>query len=82
MVRRWSNQLSARGFAHLFFASARLPGRGGKGTSWCSVAGVFSVDNQPLTAGILLRTAKPTNLGQRIVSEEAQWLDVLTTKLG
>ncbi len=80
LVRRWTNQLSARGFGHLFFASAKLPGRGGKGTEWCSVAGMFTVEGQPLMAGIVLRTAKPTNLGQRIVAEEAQWLDVLRTR--
>ena len=35
--------VSARGFAHLFFSNARLPGQAGKGTPWSSVAGVVKV---------------------------------------
>lgn len=77
LVRQWPPQLSPRGFAHAFFAHARLPGDGGKGTHWCSLAGVFKVQGQPVMAGLILRTAAPTNLGQAIVEQETKWLDVL-----
>ncbi|MCR4414748.1 MAG: hypothetical protein NUV77_20215, partial [Thermoguttaceae bacterium] len=32
VYRRWPAQVSARGFAHMFFSKVRLPGQGGKGT--------------------------------------------------
>ena len=46
LVRRWPNQVSATGFAHVFFNNAKLPGTGGKGTPWSSVAGVVQVSGQ------------------------------------
>jgi hypothetical protein len=81
LVRRWPPQLSVRGFAHSFFVHARLPGQGGKGTPWCSVAGVFRVDNQPVMAGLVLRAASNVNLGQQIIDSEGKWHDVLRVKL-
>jgi hypothetical protein len=81
LVRRWPPQLSVRGFAHSFFVHARLPGQGGKGTPWCSVAGVFRVDNQPVMAGLVLRAASNVNLGQQIVDNEGKWQDVLRVKI-
>jgi hypothetical protein len=81
LVRRWPPQLSAGGFAHSFFVHARLPGQGGKGTPWCSVAGVFRVDNQPVMAGLVLRAASNVSLGQRIVDSEGKWQDVLRVKI-
>jgi hypothetical protein len=82
LVRCWPPQLSVRGFAHSFFVHARLPGQGGKGTPWCSVAGVFRVDNQPVMAGLVLRAASNVNLGQQIVDREGKWQDVLRVKIG
>jgi hypothetical protein len=76
-VRFWPAQMSPRGFAHAFFGYARLPGDGGKGTHWCSLAGVFKVQGQPVMAGFIFRTAAPTNLGQGIIEQETKWLDVL-----
>jgi hypothetical protein len=81
LVRRWPPQLSVRGFAHSFFVHARLPGQGGKGTPWCSVAGVFRVDNQPVMAGLVLRAASNVHLGQQIVDNEGKWQDVLRVKI-
>jgi len=76
LIRRWPAQLSVSGFAHQFFSQAKLPGRGGKGTPWSSAAGVFKIEGQPIMLAMILRAAAPTNLGQRILGEEAQWLDV------
>jgi hypothetical protein len=80
LIRRWPNQVSARGFAHQFFANAKLPGDGGKGTPWSSVAGVFKLKGQPLMAALVLRTASPNSLGQTIIEEEHQWLGCLRVR--
>ena len=76
-VRRWPNQLSTRGFAHAFFQHVRLPGDGGKGTPWSSVAGVVKIRGQSLVAGLVLRTAQPTSHGQEIIDLEGKWLSML-----
>lgn len=80
LVRYWPRQLSPRGFAQLFFNNVRLPGQKGKGTNWCSVAGVFKVENQPMMIGLLMRSERPTSLGQVTVEHEAQWLDLVRIK--
>jgi len=80
LVRYWPRQLSAKGFAHAFFGHARLPGQGGKGTPWCSAAGIFKIEGQPLMAGLVMRAQTTSNLGQAIVEREAQWLDLLRIK--
>ena len=80
VYRKWPPQLSVRGFAHMFFGHAQLPGQGGKGTPWCSAAGLFKVDGQVFMAGLVMRAETTTNLGQRIIEEEAQWLDILRIK--
>jgi hypothetical protein len=80
VFRRWPNQLSVRGFAHKYFARVRLAGPGGRALPWCSVAGVFKIEGQPYLVGMLLRTATPTNLGQRIVDDATQWLSVLRAR--
>jgi len=80
LIRRWPNQVSASGFAHLFFSNARLPGAGGKGTPWSSVAGVFKIKGQPVMAGLVLRAAQPNSLGQTVIDEEHKWLGCLRVK--
>ncbi len=80
LIRRWPNQVSARGFAHLFFNHARLPGVGGKGTVWSSVAGVVKIGEQPVMAGLVLRAAAPNSLGQTVIDAEHQWLGCLRVK--
>ena len=80
LVRRWPQQLSTSGFAHSFFRHAKLPGDGGKGTQWCSAAGVARVRGQPVMAGLLMRSELPNSLGQVIVEHESKWLDVLRVK--
>ncbi|MBN1394217.1 MAG: hypothetical protein JW959_04285 [Pirellulales bacterium] len=80
LVRRWPNQVSARGFAHLFFKHAKLPGLAGKGTVWSSVAGVVKVAGEPVMAGLVLRAAVPNSIGQTIVDAEHQWLGCLRVK--
>jgi hypothetical protein len=80
LVCRWPNQVSARGFAHLFFSNARLPGLAGKGTPWSSVAGVFRLAEEPLMAGLVLCAAKPNTLGQTTIDAEHQWLGCLRVR--
>jgi hypothetical protein len=80
LIRRWPHQVSASGFAHLFFSNARLPGTGGKGSPWSSVAGVFKLKGQPVMAGLVLRADKPNSLGQTVIEEEHQWLGCLRVK--
>jgi hypothetical protein len=80
LVRRWPNQISARGFAHLFFNNAKLPGTAGKGTPWSSVAGMFKFQGKPVMAGLVLRAAKPNSLGQTIIDAEYQWLGCLRVR--
>jgi hypothetical protein len=74
LIRRWPSQVSANGFAHLFFKQVRLPGDGGRGTAWSSMAGVLKVKGQPLMAGLVFRAAEPNSLGQTIIESEHQWL--------
>jgi hypothetical protein len=80
LYRKWPPQMSTRGFAHTFFGQAKLPGEGGKGSPWSSAAGIFKIEGQPLMAGLVLRAKDPSNLGQKIVEEESQWLDLLRIK--
>ncbi|MBN2583121.1 MAG: hypothetical protein JXL80_08635 [Planctomycetes bacterium] len=80
VVRRWPPQLSAKGFAHMFFQHVRLPGEGGKGTPWSSAAGLLKIEGQPLMAGLVLRTESPSSHGQEIVQKEEQWLSMLRVK--
>jgi hypothetical protein len=80
LIRRWPSQVSASGFAHLFFSNARLPGMGGKGTAWTSAAGVFKMRNQPVMAGLVFRAALPNSLGQTIIDDEHKWLGCLRVK--
>jgi len=80
LVRRWPQQLSAKGFAHTFFGHARLPGQGGKGTPWCSAAGLAKIEGQPFMAGLVMRTATTSSHGQEIIESEEQWMRVLRVK--
>jgi hypothetical protein len=80
VVRRWANQVSVRGFAHLFFSNAQLPGTAGKGTPWTSVAGVFKAQGQAVMVGIVLRADRPNSFGQTIVESEDQWIGCLRVK--
>jgi hypothetical protein len=80
LIRRWPSQVSANGFAHLFFNHARLPGDGGKGTPWSSMAGVFKAKGQPVMAGLIFRAEGPNSLGQTIIESEHQWLGCLRVR--
>ena len=80
LIRRWPPQLSTNGFVHSFFRHAKLPGDAGKGTCWCSVAGVAKREGQPVMAGLVMSTESPNGLGQAIVEQEAKWLDILRIK--
>lgn len=80
LVRRWPNQVSARGFAHLFFNHAKLPGTAGKGTVWSSVAGIAKIGDEPIMVGLVLRAAAPNSLGQAVIDAEHQWLGCLRVK--
>ncbi len=77
-VRRWPAQLSSSGFAHAFFANAKLPGDGGKGSCWSSLAGTAKIEGRvPLMVGLLFRTDQPTGFGQEIITSESDWLRIL-----
>lgn len=77
----WPNQVSASGFAHRVFNSVKLPGDGGKGSPWATVAGIAKVHNQPIMAGLVLRAANANHFGQTIIEAEHQWLGCLRVKL-
>jgi len=77
LVRRWPGQLSSQGFAHAYFNNVRLPGDGGKGSPWCSVAGRADYLGQKLLVGMTFRTDAPNSLAQLSLDNERQWLDVL-----
>ena len=82
LMLRWPAQFSASGFAHTFARHVRLPGDGGRGTPWSSVAGVFKIEGQPLMAGLVLRSESANSLGQQIVDSEDKWLGCLRVKSG
>jgi len=80
LVCRWPAQLSTQGFAHAFFQNVRLPGDGGRGTPWCSAAGVMKFHDRPLMVGLVMRSERPTTHGQTIVVSAEQWLDLLRVR--
>lgn len=82
LMRGWPAQLSVQGYSHRFFQEVRLPGDGGKGTPWSSVAGVFKFRGQALMAGLVLRARQPNSLGQVIIESEHEWLGCLRVKGG
>ncbi len=73
----WPPQLSAEGFAHAFFAQAKLPGDVGKGTPWCSAAGRFKVRRKSLMVALVMRAESANNFGQSIIKKEHEWLGIL-----
>lgn len=82
LIRRWSGQLSVKGFAHVVFQKCPLPGDGGKGTPWSTIAGVIEFEGQPLMAGLILRAESTNSHGQQIVDEAHEWLDRVRVKSG
>ncbi len=80
LVRRWPPQVSAKGFAHTVFQHCRLPGDGGKGTPWSSVAGLLKIEGHAMMAGLILRTESTSSHGQEIIEREEQWLSILRAK--
>lgn len=80
LIRCWPSQVSASGFAHLFFNHVRLPGNAGKGTPWSSMAGMFKTKGQPVMAGLIFHAAGPNSLGQTIIEAEHQWLGCLRVR--
>jgi len=82
LVRYWPAQVSVRGFANLLFSHVRLPGEGGKGTPWSTVAGIVKLQGQPLMAGLILRAESSNSLGQIVIDREEKWLGCLRVKPG
>jgi hypothetical protein len=80
LVRCWPNQVSTRGFAHLFFSNIRLPGLAGKGTPWSAVAGIVKHQGVPVMIGLVLRAASSNSLGQLVINTEHEWLGCLRVK--
>ncbi len=81
LIRAWPEQLSATGFAHLFFANAKLPGERGKGSPWCSLAGKFEAEGDFYMAALLFRSAKPNSLGE-FTMEPTDWLGCVRVRAG
>ncbi|MBN2022064.1 MAG: hypothetical protein JW809_04660 [Pirellulales bacterium] len=80
-IHFWPRQVSVRGFAHAFFDQVRLPGDHGRKSPWCSVAGVFRVDDHPMMAGLVLCASGANRHAQHIMTDESQWLGVLRIRL-
>jgi hypothetical protein len=80
LFQRWPAQLSSKGFARVLFSHAKLPGDGGKGTPWCSIAGKFQANNENYLAGLVCCADRPNALGQIEVEQTGQWLDVLRVR--
>jgi hypothetical protein len=81
LVRRWPPQLSSQGFAQVFFTNVPLPGEAGKGSAWCSLAGRVETTNGSALVGLVFVAEKPNSLGQIVVSQTSQWLDIVRVKL-
>jgi hypothetical protein len=80
LVRCWPAQLSTQGFTNTFFQKVRLPGKRGKGTPWCSVAGRFETEDRQLLAGLVCRADKANSLSQIAIEHSGQWMDILRAK--
>lgn len=80
LIRRWSPQLSVKGFALVVFQRCPLPGDGGKGSPWSTLAGVFEMDGQPVMAALIVRAASDNSHGQKIIEAPHAWLDGLRVK--
>ncbi|MDA7977497.1 MAG: hypothetical protein MPJ50_01850 [Pirellulales bacterium] len=79
LVRAWPEQLSAKGFSHLFFSKAKLPGERGKGSPWCSLAGKFESEGEFFMVALILRASKSNSLGEFIM-EPTDWLGVIRAR--
>jgi len=82
LVRRWPPQMSAQGFANIVFQNCRLPGEGGKGSPWSTVAGVFRHEGHPMMGAVVMRTGRETSHGQYTMEAEGDWLGCLRVKGG
>ena len=80
LIRRWSPQLSVKGFSLVVFQRCPLPGDRGKGTPWSTMAGVFEMEGQPVMAALILRSVSDNSHGQRIIEAPHEWLDGLRVK--
>jgi hypothetical protein len=80
LVRRWPEQLSTSGFAHAFFRLVKLPGDAGKGTAWCSAAGVAKPKGGSVMVGLVMRAEAENNFSQTIIERDTKWLDVLRVR--
>ncbi len=80
LVRRWQQQVSAKGFAHTVFQTCRLPGEGGKGSPWCCAAGILKIEGQPVMAALIMRTDAASSHGQQVIDEPEKWLACLRVK--
>ena len=80
-LRIWPPQVSSRGFALKVFQHCQLPGDGGKGSTWCAAAGAFKSEGQPVMAGLIMRTPRPTSHGQQIIDDpDGGWIGSLKVK--
>lgn len=79
-VEIWPAQLSVAGFAHTFFAATQLEDQG-RGSPWSAVAGRFEAGGRKYLAGLIVHGGDPNNLGQFVVQNDHQWLDVVRVRM-
>lgn len=79
-IRTWPTQLSVSGFASKFFQHVPLPGNGGKGTTYSSVAGTFEMEDRPMLVGLVLESRAPDNHGQYTINSPSEWLGILRVR--
>ena len=73
----WPPQLSSEGFVQSFFSHAKLPGRRGLGTPWCSLAGKAQSSEGPFLLGLVCRAQDDNDYGQITIDHYGKWLDVI-----
>ncbi len=77
MVVRWPPQLSAQGFIHKYFQNVRLPGDRGRGTPWCSAAGVARYSGRTFLVGMTFYAARANHYSQETINREGDWYRLL-----
>ncbi|GAB6166382.1 hypothetical protein JCM19992_23820 [Thermostilla marina] len=79
-VYTWPEQLSSEGFARSFFANVPLPGDRGRGTPWCSVAGMARWGDRPFLVGLVMMASRPNSFVPEIVEHEGDWYRLLRVR--
>ncbi|HPU06115.1 MAG TPA: hypothetical protein PLO20_06235 [Thermogutta sp.] len=80
-VVRWPPQLSAQGFIHKYFQNVHLPGDRGRGTPWCSAAGVARYSGRAFLVGMTFYAARANHYSQETINSEGDWYRLLRVTL-